>query len=196
MRKVRKTLSTVTCIAITLAPSLVFAETGNNEELDYVNEYEESQIYLESFSEYVDKELMDDTNQESEVAISITRLSDGDGYEAKAVETALAKASVAYWRGDYVVVEYKVSASIRSMLHSSSTVRLYDKKGKKLSETAIVASAPNPTDTLTGRATLYVGNVNAVRIKLSNGYVKTDTGVYPLVTFTSGLTYRWWKKIY
>ena len=188
MRKVRKTLSTVTCIAITLAPSLVFAETGNNEELDYVNEYEESQIYLESFSEYMDKELMDDTNQESEVAISITRF--GDGYEAKAFNTALAKASVAYWRGDYVVVEYKVSASIKSMLHSSSTVRLYDKKGKKLSGTTIVASAPNPTDTLTGRATLYVGNVNAVRIKLSNGYVKTNTGVYPLFTFTSGLTYR------
>lgn len=187
MKKVRKTLLMVTCIAITLASSKVFAETVNNEELDYVNEYEESQIYLENFSEYVDKESMDDTNQESEVAISIAGLGDGDGYEDRAIGTALVKASVAYWRGEYVVVEYKVSASIRSMLHSSSTVRLYDKKGNKLSETAIVASSPNPTDTLTGRATLYVGNANAVRIKLSNGYVETDTGVYP---YTSGLTYR------
>lgn len=196
MKKVRKTLSAVTCIAITLASSVVFAEADNNKELDYVKEYEESRIYLENFSEYVDKESMDDTNKESEVALSIARLGDGDGYEDRAVGTALAKASVAYWRGDYVVVEYNVSASIRSMLHSSSTVRLYDKKGNKLSETAIVASAPNPTDTLTGRATLYVGNANAVRIKLSNGYVETDTGVYPLVSYTSGLTYRWWKKIY
>ena len=190
MKKIRKTLLVVTCIAITLASSSVFAETGNNEELDYVNEYEESPIYLENFSGYVDKETMDDTSKESEEAISIARLGDGDGFEATAVGTALAKASVAYWRGDYVVVEYNVSASIKSMLHSSSTVRLYDKKGKKLAETTIVASAPNPTDTLTGRATLYVGNVNAVRIKLSNGYVKTNTGVYPLFTFTSGLTYR------
>lgn len=196
MKIIRKTLLVVTCIAITLASSSVFAETGNNEELDYVNEYEESPIYLENFSGYVDKETMDDTSKESEEAISIARLGDGDGFEATAVGTALAKASVAYWRGDYVVVEYNVSASIKSMLHSSSTVRLYDKKGKKLAETTIVASAPNPTDTLTGRATLYVGNVNAVRIKLSNGYVKTDTGVYPLVNFTSGFTYRWWKKIY
>ena len=190
MKKIRKTLLVVTCIAITLASSSVFAETGNNEALDYVNEYEESPIYLENFSGYVDKETMDDTSKESEEAISIARLGDGDGFEATAVGTALAKASVAYWRGDYVVVEYNVSASIKSMLHSSSTVRLYDKKGKKLAETTIVASAPNPTDTLTGRATLYVGNVNAVRIKLSNGYVKTDTGVYPLVNFTSGFTYR------
>src|SRR5699024_6266350 len=141
--------------------SMFFILTGNV----YAKEFPNNTLELSSGQEAAaigfigespdSNQIMETSEQE---AVAIGEIG-GKSTKGRAKGVAKATLTVNGWSKDYLVLNYNVDSNLSSMLNSTSTVKLYDKKtGNLLSSAAAYASSKSPTNSLSSSITMWVGS--------------------------------------